>query len=254
MAANGIVVVIPARLASSRLPRKVLADIAGRPMLWHVYRRCLKADGVDAVHVATDSEEVAEHVRSWGGQAWMTDPDLPSGTARIAAIAPQLDADIIVNVQGDEPLLDPALVSLVARALAMGNAPPDIATPVFPLSWADALNPNLVKVVLRHDGYALYFSRQAIPHLRDIAPEERAHDGIFWGHIGVYGYRRQTLLDFPALPRSPLEDAEKLEQLRFLQAGKQILTVPTTYIPTPVDVASDLERARVLMAKELRTA
>lgn len=247
------VVVIPARLGSSRLPRKVLADIAGKPMVQHVYERCARAARVHAVYIATDSEEVAAVVRSFGGTAWMTDPALPSGTARVASIVSQLDAEVIINVQGDEPLITPAVVEKVAAAFD-STPVPDIATPIFPLRDAEVFNPNTVKVVLGHDRRALYFSRSPIPYVRDVEQARWPASAPYWGHIGVYGFRRQVLLDFGSMRPSPLEDAEKLEQLRWLQDGRRILTVDVDYRPQPVDVAADLERVRDAVRREAADA
>ncbi|MCK5718778.1 MAG: 3-deoxy-manno-octulosonate cytidylyltransferase, partial [Thiomargarita sp.] len=211
------IVVIPARLESSRLPQKVLADINGQPMLWHVYQRCLQADKVDAVHIATDSEQVAELAQSWKAKVWLTDSSCVSGTERIASIIGQLTADIIINVQGDQPLIEPSLINQLVATFEQITPLPDIVTPVSPISQSDKIfDPNLVKVVRRDDGYALYFSRHPIPYLRDVKPEKWAESGLFLGHIGIYGYQRSVLENYHSLAESSLETAEKLEQLRFL--------------------------------------
>lgn len=238
------IIVIPARLASSRLPRKVLADINGHPMLWHVYHRCLKATHIDAVHIATDSDEVAQIARQWGASVWMTDPHCASGTERIVAILDQLAGDLIVNVQGDQPLIEPAVIDQLVTTFAKQDPVPDIITPACPIENNKIFDPNVVKMVLRHDGYALYFSRHPVPYVRDAAENVWSEATPFWGHIGIYGYRRAVLEDYPHLPESPLEQAEKLEQLRFLQAGKTIFTFVTTYPPLSVDTPMDLEQAR----------
>lgn len=237
-------VVIPARLASSRLPNKVLADIDGHPMLWHVYHRCLQASKVDEVHIATDAEEVADAVRSWGGKVWMTDPNCASGTERIVAILDKLDADIIVNVQGDQPILDPEIINQLLEVFEQTNPLPDIVTPACAIEDDKIFDPNLVKITRRHDGYALYFSRSPIPYVRDIDKKNWSKSTHFWGHIGIYGYRRQVLEEYHSLPKSQLEEAEKLEQLRFLQAGKSIFTFVTSHYPISVDTQADLERVR----------
>jgi 3-deoxy-manno-octulosonate cytidylyltransferase (CMP-KDO synthetase) len=242
-------VVIPARLASSRLPGKVLADIAGHPMLWHVYHRCCQASRPASIHIATDAEAVADQVRSWGGQVWMTDPDCASGTERIVSILPQLDADVIVNVQGDEPRVDPAVIDQVIAAFESVTPQPDIVTPAYRLDGDRIFNTNKVKLVRRHDGYALYFSRSPIPHVRDVEPNEWSTATHYWGHIGIYGYRRQVLEQYGSMPPSPLEQAEKLEQLRFMEAGRSIYTFETDYHSTPVDTPADLELVRSLFAK-----
>jgi 3-deoxy-manno-octulosonate cytidylyltransferase (CMP-KDO synthetase) len=239
------IVVIPARLSSSRLPHKVLADIGGHPMLWHVYQRCLQASKVDEVHIATDAEEVAEAVQEWGGKVWMTDSSCASGTERIVSIIENFDCDIVVNVQGDLPLLEPDIINQLIDVFQKTVPPPDIVTPVCPIRDNKILDPNLVKVTRRHDGYALYFSRHPIPYIRDVEKENGSKSHQFWGHIGLYGYRREVLCDYHLLPKSDLEEAEKLEQLRFLQAGKSIFTFVTQHYPLSVDTQTDLEQVRV---------
>ncbi len=241
------IIVIPARLESARLPRKVLADIAGKPMLWHVYQSCLQVTKASEIHVATDSELIAETVNYWGGTVWLTDPHCTSGTERIVAILDQLDGDIIVNVQADQPFIQRELLNQLIDIFEKSTPIPDIVTPIYPLNTEKIRDPNLVKVTCRHDNYALYFSRQPIPYVRDIPTAQWATSTAFWGHIGIYGYRRAVLEQYHLLPPSPLEAAEKLEQLRFLQAGKSILTFVTSYIPLSVDTVADLEQARHLI-------
>lgn len=241
------IIVIPARLESSRLPQKVLADIAGKPMLWHVYQSCLQVTKASEIHIATDSELIAQTVKKWGGTVWLTDPHCASGTERIVAILDQLDGDVIVNVQADQPFIQGELIEQLIEIFEQSTPLPDIVTPIYPLNQEKIFDPNLVKVTRRHDDYALYFSRQPIPYVRDIPTEQWATSADFWGHIGIYGYRRAVLEEYQLLPPSPLETAEKLEQLRFLQAGKSILTFVTNHIPLSVDTAADLEQARSLI-------
>jgi len=241
------IIVIPARLASSRLPNKVLADLGGQPMLWHVYQRCLQVAKAQAVHLATDSEAVSQRVRDWGGQVWMTSPTCTSGTERIVSILEKLQGEVIVNVQGDQPLVEPQLINQVIEKFEENDA--DIVTPIYPLSEVHSLfDPNVVKVVTNHEGYALYFSRHPIPYVRDVKLENWLQSSPFWGHVGIYGYRRSVLEEYPSLPESPLEKAEKLEQLRFLQAKKKILTLVTSHLPWSVDTAADLEKVRAQLA------
>ncbi len=241
------VVVIPARLASTRLPNKVLADIVGHPMLWHIYQRCLQATKVSEVHIATDAKEVAIAVQSWGGKVWMTEANCASGTERIVAILEQLEADIIINVQGDQPLIEPELINQLIEIFEKNEPIPDIVTPAYLIDNDKIFDPNLVKITRRHDGYALYFSRSPIPYVRDSKTENWPQSTQFLGHIGIYGYRRQVLKAYHSFPKSPLEEAEKLEQLRFLQAGKNILTFITSYRPISVDTQADLEQVRAMM-------
>lgn len=240
-------IIIPARLASSRLPNKVLADIGGYPMLWHVYHRCLQVPHIHAVHVATDSEEVAHQVHAWGGQAWITDAGCTSGTERIVSILGKLEGDLIVNVQGDQPFIEPQVIHDLIETFKTAHPTPDIITPVYPIEDNTIFSPQVVKVVLGHHHDALYFSRHPIPYVRDREPLHWSKSTPFWGHVGIYGYRRETLEQYHLLPESPLEVAEKLEQLRFLQAGKRILTFVTSHPPLSVDTLEDLEKVRALV-------
>ena len=233
------VAIIPARYSSTRFPGKPLADIAGRPMIEHVYRRAAAARGVDAVVVATDDERIAAAVERFGGAARMTAPDHRTGTDRIAEVARQLDTcEVIVNVQGDEPLIEPEMIAEVVDPLATDPAVLMTTSRRALTEGADYSNPHVVKVVVDRNGDALYFSRSPIPYVRDEAP-----GGVF-RHVGLYGYRRQFLLDFAALPQTPLETAESLEQLRALEHGYRIRTVATHYDSIGVDTPEDLERVR----------
>lgn len=238
--------VIPARLGSSRLPRKVLADIYGHSLIWHVWQRVKQAQKIEQVFIATDSDEVKQVAESFGAQVLMTSPECRSGTERIASIMNQLDADLILNVQGDEPLVDPIMLdALVARWQSISC---ELITPVFPIKTTEELqSPNVVKVARASDGRVLYFSRSPIPYLRDIPYDSWLQHSTFWGHIGVYGYSRAVLADYYNLPNSPLEKMEKLEQLRFLEAGYNFQTIETDYRPNSVDIAEDLERVRKLL-------
>jgi 3-deoxy-manno-octulosonate cytidylyltransferase (CMP-KDO synthetase) len=234
---------IPARLASTRLPRKVLADICGKSLIQHVWERVKRAQCVDSVVVVTDSTDVMRAVESWGGEALWTSPDYQSGTERVASVLHEVQADLVLNVQGDEPLLDPAMLdALVAR---WTSAPCDLITPVYRITSTDDLcSPNVVKVARAWDGRALYFSRNPIPYVRDWPLEEWLRHQSFWGHIGVYGYRRDVLARYASLPASPLQQAESLEQLRFLEAGYTFRTMETTYRSVAVDTQEDLEKVR----------
>jgi 3-deoxy-manno-octulosonate cytidylyltransferase (CMP-KDO synthetase) len=243
------IAVIPARLASSRLPNKVLADIGGKPMLWHVYQRCLQAFKISEVHVATDAQVVAEMVESWGGNVWMTSPHCASGTERIVSILEQLSGDLIVNVQGDQPFIEPMLIDQLVETFEQLYPPPDIVTAACQITDATLFDSNLVKLTRRHDGYVLYFSRSPIPYIRDVAMEDWPQAATFWGHLGVYAYDRQVLEEYSTFSESDLETVEKLEQLRFLQAGKSIYALITTHPPLSVDTPKDLERIRQLVGK-----
>jgi 3-deoxy-manno-octulosonate cytidylyltransferase (CMP-KDO synthetase) len=240
------IAVIPARLGSTRLPRKVLADMHGHPMVWHVWNRASQARLIETVYVATDSEEVSAAVEAWGGHAIMTSPECRSGTERIASALERFDADLVINVQGDEPLLDPKLLDGMVEAWQAD--PCDLITPVYRIGTVEEIQASaIVKVARTLDGHALYFSRSPIPFVRDLPPEEWLAQHTFWGHVGVYGYRRNVLETYHELPASPLETAESLEQLRFLDAGYRFRTVETTYRPVAVDTPADLERVRLML-------
>jgi len=229
------IVVIPARMASTRLPGKPLAAIAGRPMIAHVLERALQA-GIGPVAVACCEAAVAEAVAAHGGRAVMTDPDLPSGSDRVhaalAAIDPEGFHDVVVNLQGDLPSLPPGYLKTVLEPLADGSF--DLATLVAPVaSEEEARSDSVVKAVCAFPA-ALYFSRAAVPW----------GAGPLWHHVGLYAWRRAALARFVALPPSPLELREKLEQLRALEAGMRIGVARVDHAPFGVDTQADLERAR----------
>jgi len=241
-----IAVVIPSRYQSTRLPGKPLAEIAGRPMIAHVYDRARAIEGAARVIVATDDERVAAAVRAFGGEARMTRADHRSGTDRLAEVAAGLDCDIVVNVQGDEPLVDAADVSAAVAAL---SADPElaIATLRYPIrDAAELASPHVVKVAVSRRGRALYFSRAPIPHWRGHAGAPAP--GLTFKHIGVYVYRREALLALAARPPSPLELAESLEQLRALEHGDPIGTVEARHDAIGVDTPADLDHVRRLLA------
>lgn len=242
-----VVGIVPARYASSRFPGKALAMLAGKPLVRHVYERASQAGILSQLIVATDDERIFEAVRSFGGQAQMTRPDHPSGTDRAAEVAEGLDADIVVNIQGDEPLIDPANIEKAVEPLLgdpllpMGTLKARIEDP------SDIHNPNVVKVVTDLRGRALYFSRSPVPFPR---PEAR-QPFPYYRHIGLYVYRRDFLLLYPKLPPTPLERQERLEQLRALEHDYDIAVVETTEFGIGVDTPEDLERARQLLERGL---
>ncbi len=251
-----IVAIIPARFASTRLPGKPLSDIHGRTMVEHVYARVRAARLPERVLVATDDERIATVVRGFGGEAVMTSKAHATGTDRLAEAAAGLDAEVVVNVQGDEPMLDPAGVDAAAEALLADPSLP-IATLSLPLlSAEEMLSPSVVKVVCDARGDALYFSRAPIPHVRcgaeadPLASATRAlASGLARKHVGLYAYRRQALLRFASLTPSPLEQAEGLEQLRALHHGMRIRVVAREgEAGVAVDTPEDLERVRALLA------
>jgi len=245
--------VIPARYASTRLPGKPLADIAGRPMIQHVHQR-VAASGAAEMIVATDDQRVADACARFGAEVQMTSPSHASGTDRLAEVAARRGwpaTDVVVNVQGDEPLLPPSLVRQVAALLA-ADPGADIATLGTPVrTLEEFLDPAVVKVVRRADGRALYFSRAPIPWHRDEAlgglATQRSFDGA-WRHLGLYAYRVAALQRLAASPPVPLELAEKLEQLRALSLGMAITVGEALERPGPgVDTLEDLERVRALI-------
>lgn len=245
------VALIPARFDSTRFPGKPLVEIAGRPMIEHVYRRAASAPAVDAVVVATDDRRIADAVEAFGGIARITASSHRSGTDRIAEVARDLTCDLIVNVQGDEPLIEPEMID---RAIAPLDHDPSLLMSTLRAAVtdpADYSNPNVVKVVVDRRGDALYFSRAPIPFTGP-APAEDVGRPIF-RHIGLYVYRRSFLLDFARLAPTPLELAESLEQLRALEYGFRIRTVLTPLESIGVDTPEDLERVRRFLTAGTRT-
>jgi 3-deoxy-manno-octulosonate cytidylyltransferase (CMP-KDO synthetase) len=241
-------VAIPARLRSSRLARKVLCDIGGQSMLQRTYQVARDA-GCGPVFVLTDAEDVATEARSFGAAVIMTDPELDSGTARIASVIDRLAADIVVNLQGDAPLTDPNVVARSARAAQGSGAP--ITIPVQRITSAGSLHdPSVVKVVRAQDGRALYCSRSPVPHVRDADPDDWPRAAGFWAHVGLYAYRREFLEGFGELPPSGLEHAERLEQLRWLEAGLRLHTFEVDAQGPSIDTPADLERVRSLLMAE----
>lgn len=236
---TSVLAVIPARYHSTRLPGKALVDIGGRPMIEHVYRRASAARSVDAVIVATDDDRIARVVKGFGGVALMTSPAHASGTDRLAEIAASVPCDVIVNVQGDEPLLDPLVID---AAVAPLHADPaiEMATAARPVRDQSELgNPHMVKVVCDRAGFAMYFSRAPIPHGRDESAWPHARI-----HLGLYVYRRDALLRLARLEPGLLERLEALEQLRALEHGIRIRVVDTLYQSAEVNTPEDLERIR----------
>jgi len=244
MTALNPIILIPARMHATRLPGKPLADIHGVPMIVHVWRRAVEA-GIGPVAVACSEAEVFDAVRAHGGEAVMTDPDLPSGSDRVWEALSKLDPegtfDAIVNVQGDLPTLDPAVIRAVFAPLEVPEV--DISTLIAEISLEEErTNPNVVKAVVglspgQRVGRALYFSRATVP----------ANDGPHYHHIGLYAYKRAALARFVALPQGILERREKLEQLRALENGMRIDAALVDTVPLGVDTPADLDRARALL-------
>jgi 3-deoxy-manno-octulosonate cytidylyltransferase (CMP-KDO synthetase) len=247
------VAIIPARYASTRLPGKPLIVIKGKTLIQYVYER-VKESSVEQVIVATDDERIVAAVKKFGGEAVLTSPNHQSGTERVAEVAASINADIVVNCQGDEPLIEPEAID---KAIAAFAEDPSImvTTLITPLEKGEDLcNPHLVKVVVDHEGYALYFSRSLIPYPRDLLetrnttqPGNEEKLAGYWRHIGLYAFRREFLLTSTALPPSPLETREKLEQLRILENGYRIKTVICSTPSIGIDTPEDVERFTALI-------
>lgn len=231
-------VIIPARMSATRFPGKPLTDICGKPMIQWVYERASQAKSVTRVLVATCDQEIMDAVSAFGGEAVMTSDTHRSGTDRLAEAAANLDADIIVNVQGDEPLIDPGAIDAAIEPF-VGDSQLKMVSLMVPIDSESAKDPNLVKVVVTLDNYALYFSRSPIPYERRPMTQRS-----IYGHVGLYAYTREFLLQFASLQPTPLEMAESLEQLRALEHGYRIKMVEIADRPFGVDTLEDLERAK----------
>lgn len=238
-----LLAIIPARYASTRFPGKPLVDIAGKTMIRRVYEQVGLSRKVDRAIVATDDERIAEHVRAFGGEVRMTRSDHPSGTDRCAEVARHFpQAQFVLNIQGDEPFIQPEQIDLLADTLTASKRF-SIATLAKKISETDALfNPNVVKVVFSEKNGAVYFSRHPIPYVREAEPSHWLERQDFYKHIGLYGYRRTTLLRIARLSPTPLERAESLEQLRWLENGLRIAVGITEMETTGIDVPEDLEK------------
>ena len=231
-----IVAVIPARWNSTRLKTKVLADINGKPMVQHVWEKVKTANKVDEVIVAVDKEKVLKVVESFGGKAVLTSPEHPSGTDRVAEAVRDIDADVIINVQADEPMIHPTMIDELAQVFEY-ERDVQMATLIKRIHKEEEItDPNVVKVVIDRKGFALYFSRSPIPYR-----------GSCFKHIGLYSYTKDFLFTYTNLPKSTLEAEEKLEQLRVLEHGYKIKTVETRYDTISVDTAEDLEEVKGIL-------
>ncbi|MFQ5329109.1 MAG: 3-deoxy-manno-octulosonate cytidylyltransferase [Thermodesulfobacteriota bacterium] len=244
----GVCAIIPARYASIRLKGKPLADIAGKPMIEWVYRAVERAKSIDEVMVAADDDRVVNAVTGFGGRVVLTSTAHPSGTDRVAEAARGVEHEIIVNIQGDEPLLEPEAID---EAVAPLLADEDVIMATLKRrieNRNDLENPNVVKVVTDRDGFALYFSRHPIPYVRGHGDDGNATPRTHYKHIGLYAYRSKFLFSFAAMQPTPLEEAERLEQLRALENGYRIMVVETTCDSVAVDTEADLQRVRDIVA------
>ena len=241
-----VICVSPARYHSTRFPGKALADILGKPMIQHVYERVLKAGNVSLAAVATDDKRIAAAVEGFGGLAIMTAATHRSGTDRIAEAVSRLgieDTDVVVNIQGDQPLFEPSQIDEVAKPLLDDPTIP-MSTLIYRIVREEEItHPNAVKVVFDQDHFALYFSRATIPYVRD-----NGRKGSYYKHHGIYAYRREFLKKFTEIPEGVLEKLEALEQLRALEHGYRIKVVETSYDSVEVDTREELERVKRLLA------
>jgi len=238
-----VIGVIPARLGSTRLAEKVLKSIQGRPMIQHVWESVRRAKRLNDLIIATDHERVRQCAEGFGAKVMLTNPEHPNGTSRVAEVAEREKGDIFINIQGDEPMMHPEAVDKLAEVLTADNSLQVATVAVRRQDQESFDNPNVVKVVLDAKGNALYFSRAPIPNWR----EGRDKSFTYLKHLGIYGYRRQFLLDFVRWPASVLEQLEKLEQLRILERGFPIRVVETAHDSLSVDTAEDLAAVEVKM-------
>jgi len=274
-----VLIVIPARYGSTRFPGKPLASLQGKPVIQHVYEQAAKAKRADEVVVATDDERIAAAVGRFGGRAVMTSPAARSGTERAAEVTRSRTAEVIITVQGDEPLVHPSMVDQLAEHLERHRAIPMASLMTTLTQPEDLSNPNVVKVVVDRDGFALYFSRSPIPHVRDeqlgsrLKAQESAQGSrlkaegnplepralnlerfshqpsAYYKQLGIYGYQRHFLLQFPHLEPTPLEQTEQLEQLRALEHGYRIKLLETSHDTVGIDTPEDLKRVAIVLQK-----
>lgn len=247
--ASRVTVVIPARYGSSRFPGKPLASLLGKPMIQHVYERAQGARLVDRVVVATDDERIRDAVWGFGGQVMMTPAWLRTGTDRVAHVAAACDGEYFLNLQGDEIVMSPDLVTDLVEPFLLSGAPMGTLQRTIEVE-EDLANPAVVKVVRDRDGYALYFSRAPIPHVRDAQAGQRLTSKLHAVHLGLYGFTRRTLEQIAALPTGRLEDVEKLEQLRALEHGIRIRVWETVHRSLRIDTPADLRKAEAVLQKE----
>ncbi|HOX54640.1 MAG: 3-deoxy-manno-octulosonate cytidylyltransferase [Candidatus Omnitrophica bacterium] len=240
-----IVGIIPARYASTRLEAKVLADILGKPMIQHVWERAKQSKMLDDLIIACDDERVKEVAEGFGAKAILTSKDHESGSDRLTEIVHSLDVKAIINIQGDEPLIHSTMIDNLAHAI-LDDESVVMATIIKKIENKEEIdNPNVVKVIIDRNDFAIYFSRSRIPYLRDKSVEH-----VYYKHMGIYAYTKDFLFTFKNLPESKLEKAEKLEQLRALEAGYKIKTVETNIDTIAVDTAEDLELVKERLSEE----
>lgn len=239
---TSIVGIIPARYQSSRFPGKPLIDIEGKPMIQRVYERASSCKSLSRVIVATDDKRISDTVQGFGGEVKMTRADHQNGTERCAEVAQELDADYIINIQGDEPYIHPEQISSLASILDGHTQLGTLVKKVEDITLLD--NPNVMKVVIDHKRYAIYFSRSCVPYIRGHEKQDWLVEHRFWKHIGIYAYRKDILQEIVKLPTGVLERAESLEQLRWIEFGYRIKTASTDKDGISIDTPEDLERLK----------
>jgi len=239
-----VVIVIPARYGSSRLPGKPLLDIGGKPMIQHVYERAKEASFIDKVIVATDDQRIYDVVLKFGGECQMTDVNHSSGTDRLVEVSESVSASIYINLQGDEPLIHPDIIATLAKYM-LDNEAVEVGTLCHSITEEESKNPNSVKVVVDNQNRALYFSRSPIPYPRSEFVAK------YLKHVGIYAYRREVLQNYNLLPSSMLEQSESLEQLRLLEAGLEIRVLQVDSAPSGVDTPECLEKVRSIVIDKI---
>tara|TARA_B100000212_G_C27258294_1_gene483339 strand:+ start:17 stop:790 length:774 start_codon:yes stop_codon:yes gene_type:complete len=253
-----IFIAVPARIQSKRLPGKILKDIGGMPMIKRVLLRCSCAKTPDEVVLCTDNKDLAKDANDWGFKSLLTSVDCQSGSDRIASVVSEivgenrLNESLIINVQGDQPFIEPEVIDLMANNFKNSDNMPAVVTPVYKLSPSKVDNPNIVKTLIAANGRILYFSRSAIPYIRDMDSKDSKNNNFYWGHVGIYGYRGDILKKWKDLPYSPLEKLEQLEQLRLIEAGIEFRSFEVKGKFLSVDTEDQLEEARKIYLEEYK--
>ena len=251
-----VIIAVPARLQSKRLPNKLLEDIGGEPMIKRVLKRCKQAINVDSIFLCSDNEEILKIGYEVEINAIQTSSKCQSGSERISSVLSKMitkgtsyESTLIINVQGDQPFIDPSIINKMIKKFKSETPHPEVITPIYRLSNEKIHNPNVVKTLIAADKSVIYFSRSAIPFIREVNKENWHEHATYWGHVGIYGYRADTLKRWNKLPYSFLENAEKLEQLRILEAGIKINTFEVSNESLSVDTYEQLEEARNIQSK-----
>ncbi len=256
MELNRVVIAVPARIESSRLPKKVLADIEGEVMIKRVLKQCLKTKLTDEIFLCTDNEMIGKEGLEVNVNVIKTKKSCKSGSERIASVIDKLtkseiplEKTLIINVQGDQPFLDPLIIDKLSEIFQKSKNKPEVITPIYQINKKYIHNPNVVKTIIDSNGKVIYFSRSAVPYIRGTKECEWYKHFNYWGHVGIYGFRGDILSKWNLLPKSKLENAEKLEQLRLIEAGINIFTFKVNGESLSVDTSEQLEMARYFARK-----